>query len=176
MLELAIVENVQRADLNPLEEAMAFDYLVKQYEMKHKEIAKKVGLSRPAVANKIRLLKLPDPIKKGLLEGKITEGHARAILGLNSTQAMLLTYRRAVKDGLSVRAIEQIVRRINKGAESKRPTPKQKLDKYAKNYQSKLQRIFGTKVKIKSTKKGGKIIIPFTNKQELEKLYSHFAT
>src|SRR6185369_13355139 len=84
MLELAIIENVQRQDLNALEEAMSFQQLMTEFNLTHEQISKRIGLSRPAIANKIRLLSLPDEIKKGLLEGKISEGHARALLGLQN--------------------------------------------------------------------------------------------
>ena len=104
MLELAIIENLQREDLNPLEEAMAFDQLAQKFGLTHTEIAKKVGYSRPAVANKVRLLSLPDELKKGLMLGTLSEGHARALLGLKENQVMESTYRIITRDGLSVRA------------------------------------------------------------------------
>ena len=117
MLELAIVENIQRADLNPLEEALAFKQLIDNHKLTHTQIAKKVGLSRPAVANKTRLLNLPEVVKKGLLEEKVSEGHARALLGLTSPQAISGAFRKIVQEKLSVRATEELVRRLNEGRE-----------------------------------------------------------
>lgn len=109
MLELAVVENIQREDLNALEEALAFEQLVKLFSLTHEAIAKKVGLSRPAVANKIRLLSLPEELKRGLLERKISEGHARGLLGLESTETQIATYKIILRDHLSVRATEELV-------------------------------------------------------------------
>jgi len=172
MLEMAIVENIQRADLNPLEEALAFKQLVDNYKLTHTNIAKKVGLSRPAVANKIRLLNLPDKIKKGLLSGKISEGHARAILGLGSSQTMLAAYRKIVKEKLSVREVEELVRRLNdKKKQVKKKTSKVVPDKQTIFYEKKLQGVYGQKLSIYRSKRGGRVIIPFTNDKELEMMY-----
>jgi len=172
MLEMAIVENIQRADLNPLEEALAFKQLVDNYQMTHIHIARKVGLSRPAVANKIRLLNLPEKVKKGLLDGKISEGHARAILGLNSPQTILSAYRKILKEKLSVREVEELVRRLNdvKKQESKK-SEEIVPDKQTIFYEKKLQKVYGNKLSIYRSKRGGKVVIPFTNDKELEMMY-----
>jgi len=122
MLELAIVENIQREDLNPLEEAMAFEHLAKKFELTHEEIAKKVGYSRPAVANKIRLLQLPDDVKKDLLKGTLSEGHARALLGLKNIGAIEAAFRVIIRDHLSVRSTEKLVQRLNQSKNA--PTPR----------------------------------------------------
>lgn len=172
VLELAVVENVQRADLNPLEEAMAFDQLSEKFKLTHEEIAAKVGLSRPAIANKIRLLQLPDEIKKGLLEGKIQEGHARGLLGLDNEDAMIATYKIVVRDGLSVRAVEELVRRLNKGHKKQRKKTDRILDKHTQEIETSLQNIYGEKVKLFRSKKGGKIVIPFKSDDELDQIYS----
>lgn len=169
MLEMAIVENIQRADLNPLEEALAFKQLSDNFDLTHGDIAKKVGLSRPAVANKVRLLNLPEKVKKGLLEGKISEGHARALLGLPSSQAITSAYNKILKNELSVRAVEELVRRLNEGR--KKSKKKKTLDKTTAAYEKKLRGVFGKKLKIYRSSKGGKIIIPFSDKNKLERLY-----
>ncbi|MBN2016342.1 ParB/RepB/Spo0J family partition protein [Candidatus Dojkabacteria bacterium] len=172
MLEMAIVENIQRADLSPLEEALAFKQLVDNHKLTHTDIAKKVGLSRPAVANKIRLLNLPEEVKKGLLEKKISEGHSRALLGLASSQSITSAYRKIVKENLSVRAVEELVRRLNEGRKTT-PTKKEKnvVDKKIVSYEKGLQDLYGKGLKIFRSKRGGKIIIPFTTDIELEKQY-----
>lgn len=171
ILELAIVENIQRADLNPLEEAMAFEQLIQRFKLSHGEVASKVGMSRPSIANKIRLLQLPDEIKKGLLEQKISEGHARALLGLLSKQAMLATYKIVIRDGLSVRAVEELVRRLNKGHKKQSKRTDRILDSYTQEVESTLKGIFGQGVKVFRSQKGGKIVIPFTSDRELKKLF-----
>jgi ParB family chromosome partitioning protein len=170
MLEIAIIENIKRKDLNPLEEAMAFENLMSMFNMTQDDIAKKLNIGRPSVANKVRLLELPKEIKKYLLEGRINEGHARALMGLNSTEAMLATAAICVRDQLSVRAVEELVRRLTLGAK-----PMQKnmriLDGKTQEYEEKLQGKFGDRVKLFRTHKGGKIIIPFENDNELQKIY-----
>ncbi len=175
MLELAVVENVQRADLNPLEEALAFDQLTKAFNLTHDAIAKKVGLSRPAVANKVRLLSLPEEIKRGLLEDKITEGHARALLGLNAPDTMLATYKIILRDHLSVRAVEELVRRLNKGHKKQPRRDLRILDEKTTAIESNLQRRFGKGVSLSRSQKGGKITIPFSNDAELDKIVSELS-
>ncbi len=171
VLELAVIENIQRADLNPLEEAMAFEQLAQKFKMTHGEIAKKVGLSRPAIANKIRLLQLPDEIKKGLLDKKIDEGHARALLGLQSKIAMISAYKIIIRDHLSVRAVEELVRRLNQGKYKQRKSTNRILDAYTQKIEKTLKDIYGNQVKLFRSKKGGKIVIPFKSDKELEQIY-----
>jgi ParB family chromosome partitioning protein len=170
MLELAVVENVQRADLNPLEEALAFEQLVKVFDLNHDLIAKKVGLSRPAIANKIRLLSLPEEIKKGLLEEKITEGHARALLGLTAPETMLATYKIILRDHLSVRAVEELVRRLNRGHKKQPRRDLRIVDEKTTQLETSLQQKFGKSVTLSRSQKGGKIVIPFQSDDELDKI------
>jgi ParB family chromosome partitioning protein len=170
MLEMAVIENVQREDLNPLEEALAFEQLVKSFNMTHEQISKRVGLSRPAIANKIRLLTLPEEIKKALLEGKISEGHARAILGLKSEETMIATYKIIIRDNLSVRAVEELVRRLNKGSKVKKRKDMRIIDEKTIQLENNLKETFGEKVSLSRSKKGGKIVIPFQTDDELEKI------
>lgn len=172
MLELAIVENVQRADLNPLEEALAFDQLANVFSLTHDNIAKKLGLSRPAVANKIRLLSLPEEIKRGLLEEKITEGHARALLGLDSTETMIAAYKIILRDNLSVRAVEELVRRLNKGQQRQPRRDLRILDEKTTMIEGSLRAKFGKSVSLSRSQKGGKIVIPFKSDEELDSLFS----
>jgi ParB family chromosome partitioning protein len=175
MLELAIVENVQRADLNPLEEALAFEQLVNSFNMSHEDISRRIGLSRPAIANKIRLLSLPEELKKSLLEEKITEGHARALLGLHSNETMIAAYKIIIRDHLSVRAVEELVRRLNLG---KKITPRKDmriLDDKTSEIETNLRERFGNKVTIARSKKGGKIVIPFSNDKELDRIMTELA-
>lgn len=171
MLELAIVENIQRADLNPLEEALAFKQLIDNHKLTHTQIARKVGLSRPAVANKTRLLNLPEVVKKGLLEEKVSEGHARALLGLTSPQAICGTFRKIVQEGLSVRATEELVRRLNEGRKKTFKRAKVIPDKKTIVYEKELRDLYGEKLKIFRSKQGGKIVIPFTTEADFKQKY-----
>lgn len=170
MLELAIVENVQRADLNPLEEALAFEQLITIFKMSHEDISKRIGLSRPAIANKIRLLMLPDVIKKALLEEKISEGHARALLGLNNKDTMIAAYKIILRDHLSVRAVEELVRRLNKGKKTKLRSDMRIIDEKTTQLETDLKQKFGNKVSLSRSQKGGKIVIPFENDEELDSI------
>ncbi|GAB4283827.1 MAG: ParB/RepB/Spo0J family partition protein [Candidatus Dojkabacteria bacterium] len=170
MLELAVIENIQREDLNPLEEALAFDQLSKTFNLTHEEISRRIGLSRPAIANKIRLLDLPEEIKKGLLDGKISEGHARALLSLKSSEAMIATYKIILRDHLSVRAVEELVRRLNKGNMKSNKKSNRIIDDKTVEIETELRRKFGKKATFYRSKKGGKIIIPFQNEDELENI------
>jgi ParB family chromosome partitioning protein len=168
MLELAVIENLQREDLNAFEEAMAFEQLTKEFNMTHDEIAKRVGLSRPTIANKIRLLTLPDEIKKGLIDDKISEGHARALLGLNSKDAMIATYKMILRDHLSVRAVEELVRRLNRGVPKKVQNNSRIVDDKTIAIEKDLKNRFGKSVTFMRSKKGGKIVIPFSSEDELD--------
>lgn len=170
MLELAVIENIQREDLNPFEEALAFEQLQKNFDMTHEQISKRIGLSRPSIANKIRLLTLPEEIKRGLLEEKISEGHARALLGLKDKETMIATYKVILRDHLSVRAVEELARRLNKG-HKKNPKPRDRIiDERTIAIESDLQNKFGTKVSFSRSKKGGKIVIPFASDKELDRI------
>lgn len=170
MLELAIVENVQRADLNPLEEALAFEQLTKTFNLSHEQISKKVGLSRPAIANKIRLLMLPDELKRALLEGKISEGHARALLGLNSKETIIAAYKTIIRDNLSVRAVEELVRRLNKGKKTLPRKNMRILDDRTTEIELQLKNTFGEKTSLSRSARGGKIVIVFSSDDELDNL------
>lgn len=172
MLELAIIENIHRKDLNPLEEALAFEQLVNLFNMDHADIASKVGYSRSVITNKMRLLTLPDSVKKYLLEDKINEGHARAILGLTSPEAMIATANIVVRDRLSVRQVEELVRRLNEGQTKVYNTAKKRDDDlYLRGLEQNLQKKFGTSVKLDKTKRGGRIVIPFKTDEELKRIY-----
>lgn len=112
MLEMAIVENVQREDLNPLERAKAFERLIKEFNLSHSEVARRIGKSAPYITNTLKLLELPDALKDGLLSGLISEGHARALQGIHDTRLMIEAYKLVLKESASVRRTEEIARRM----------------------------------------------------------------
>ena len=172
MLELALVENIQRADLNPLEEANAYQTLIADFGLTQEQVADRVGKSRTTVTNIVRLLRLPDPVKDALMGGQIREGHARALLGLNDDQAMVEASKLVISRGLSVRQTEELVRRLNT------PTPAKSIGEddlsntpESRALENRLRDFLGTKVNLFRTRKGGRIVIHFYSEEELADLY-----
>ena len=170
-LELAIVENVQRHDLNPIEEGKAYQKLCEEFEMSQEEVSRKMGKSRSLVANKIRLLSLPVEIQKGLIEGKITEGHAKAILSIPNSEKQRALYEMILKSNLTVRQIEEKTREVSVRSHQRHVT----LDPQMKALENALVEILGTKVKISKSGDGGKIVIEYYSKEDLEALLEKFS-
>ncbi|HEY8391500.1 MAG TPA: ParB/RepB/Spo0J family partition protein [Capillibacterium sp.] len=181
VMEIALVENLQREDLNPLEEAQAYRRLLDEFNLTQEEVAKAVGKSRSAIANTVRLLQLPEAIQQMVLKDQLTMGHARALLGLTETEQQLFLGEKIVKENLSVRETEELVRLMNSsivsretGEEKKkeRETGKgrQKLDPNLQAIVEDMTRLFGTKVRIKSSGNRGKIEIEYYSQEELERI------
>ena len=171
LLELALVENLQRQDLNPLEEALAYRRLAGEFEMTQEAIASRVGRSRTAVANALRLLALSDEIKASLASAAISEGHARALLGLEDTTARGEAWRRVVKDGLTVRQTEELVRRWPLAGVSKRNAPPHQQDPDALALEARIRSSLGTKVELRRRASGrGRLVLHFYSDEELEEL------
>jgi ParB family chromosome partitioning protein len=167
-LELAIIENVQRSDLNPLEEAEAYRQLAEDFKLSHEEIAARVGKSRVAVTNTLRLLKLPDSVKNALIEGRISEGHARALLALTSAAAQTAALRTVVAQELNVRKAEQLVRKLS--GEKAAPKPKPATPPDVAELEERLRAGLGTKVTLRSGRKGGTLTIHYYSDEELDAL------
>jgi len=170
-LEVALIENIQRQELNPIEEAMAYERLMKTFNMTQEEVAKKVGKSRPAVANTLRLLNLPAEIQRAVIEGKLMEGHARAILGLQDTEKMLVLYKQVTESGWNVRQVEQKVRELTMKRQMDAVMPDPKLMAMESELRDKL----GTQVKIQKQGSAGKITIEFFSEEELSDIISKMA-
>lgn len=170
-LEVALIENIQRQELNPIEEAQAYDRLIKTFNITQDEVAKKVGKSRPAVTNTLRLLNLPAEVQRGIIEGKISGGHARAILGLPSADKQLLLYKIILEQGLNVRQVEAKVREVTKPKPMDAASPDPKLMAMESELRGKL----GTQVKIQRQGRGGKIMIEFFSDEELEEIIARMA-
>jgi ParB family chromosome partitioning protein len=168
MLELALVENIQRADLNPLEEAVAYQQLIEEFGLRQEEVASRVGKSRAAVANVVRLLRLPDQVKAALLEDRITEGHARALLAAESPEMMIQLLETIISRSLNVRQTEELVRRQTAEA---RPKAKEAPSPDTVELENRFREKLGTKVRLSRSKKGGKLIIHFYSEEELQALY-----
>ena len=169
ILEMALVENIQREDLNAIEQANALITLMEKYSMTQEQAAKRVGKSRPAIANLVRLASLPEKIKKAVLENRISAGHARAILSLKDDELMDIAYERVVAKELSVRQTEELVRSLlspkKAPAEKKAPSPEW-LDA-----QNKLSSLLDTKVSLSGSESKGKIVIEYYSKEQLMELF-----
>lgn len=165
-LELAIVENIQRHDLNPVEEAKSFLKLADEFNLSQEEISLKVGKSRSAVANKLRLLNLPVEIQKALMEGRITEGHAKAILAIENPEKQRALFEMILKNGLTVRQTENKTKEVSVKTHQRTIN----VDPQTKELEGKLSAIFGTKVKINKSGSGGKIMIEYYSQEELENI------
>jgi len=168
MLELALVENIQRSDLNPIEEATAYQQLADEFGLTQEKIADRVGRSRASVANTMRLLRLPDEITAGLLSGEISEGHARALLMLEDGDEQTLTYRSVVRRGLSVRQTEELVRRLQNPGERTARQPRRSVETEA--LERRLREALGTKVELYRSRKGGRVVVHFYSEEELQAL------
>jgi ParB family chromosome partitioning protein len=165
-LELAIIENIQRHDLNPIEEANSYLKLSKEFGLSQEEVAQRVGKSRSAVANKLRLLQLPAEIQRALQEEKITEGHAKAILAISDPEKQRVLFEMIIKNNLTVRQVEGKTREISVRKHRRLIN----IDPEVKAVEDKLIGALGTKVKLVQSGQGGKIIVEFYSKEELNSL------
>jgi len=170
MLALALVENIQRADLNALEEALAYRQLTKEFGLTQTQVAKKVGKSRAAITNTLRLLKAARPVQEALLGNQISEGHARALLGLEKARAQAATLKIVLKRGLNVRQTEELVRR-SLGASQKKQPPQREISPQTRTLETNFREALGTKVSLARGDKGGRIVIYFYSDEELDALY-----
>lgn len=168
--EIALVENLQRDDLNPIEESEGYHYLMEKFSLTQDEISKKIGKSRSAIANVMRLNNLCQPVKELLKEDKITQGHARALLTLDE-DIQITVAERIVRDGLNVRQTESLVQNLGKEKRpSSRKMPNPMMQKYYKDVENNLSSQFGTKVRICEGSKKGRIEIEYYSKDDLERI------
>lgn len=167
-LEMAIVENVQRTDLNPLEQAQAYQLLADEFGLSHEQIAERVGKSRPAVTNRIRLLSLPEDVRQALTNGQISEGHARALLALPTSQAQSAAMSTILRNGLNVRQAEDLVRHIL-GEKPRRKSRSLPLAEVA-DLEERFRQHLGTKVHLSRRGKNGFLTIYFYSDEELDTL------
>ena len=172
MSEVALVENLQREDLNPLEEAGAIDELMKKYDLTQEEISERVGKSRSAIANSLRLLSLSDGVKKLIEQQEISAGHARALVGLSTQQQEEIAFE-VIRKELSVRQTEQLVSSCKKTGKTKKEKGEVVMNLAAKELQTSLSRKLGTKVRVKQNDKKGKIEIEFYDDETLNRILSY---
>ncbi|AGF25520.1 MULTISPECIES: ParB/RepB/Spo0J family partition protein [Bacillus amyloliquefaciens group] len=170
MREIALLENLQREDLSPLEEALAYDSLLKHLDLTQEQLAKRLGKSRPHIANHLRLLTLPESIQNLIAEGTLSMGHGRTLLGLKNKNKLEQLVKKVVEEQLNVRQLEQLIQQLNNNVprETKKKEPVQ--DVVLKERESYLQNYFGTTVNIKRQKKKGKIEIEFFSNEDLERI------
>jgi len=172
-LEIALIENVQRADLSPLETAEAYHQLATDFKLNHSQIAERVGKSRVAITNTLRLLNAPPSVKQALVQEQITEGHARALLSLSTTQAQAAALQTILDKELTVRQTESLVRKLSGEKLPSQPKPAPSPEVVA--MEEKLESALGTRVKMKYGKQGGTITIHYYSDEELEALIDKFA-
>ncbi len=174
ILEIALIENIQREDLNPIEEALAYKRMVEELGQSQSEIASKVGKDRSTIANLLRLLKLPEQVQKELLEENITTGHAKAILMLDNEALQKRLCKEVIEKELSVRKTEELARRLLKGKSPQKT--KNEPDPDIENLSKRLSEQIGARVKIVHGKKGGKVEIRCSSRDQLERLIDLLAS
>jgi ParB family chromosome partitioning protein len=180
-LEVSLIENIQRENLNPVEEAKAYAYLLQEAGITQDELAKRVGKNRSTISNSIRLLQLSSPMQNDLLTGKFTAGQARALLSVVNPADREILYKTVLEKDLSVRATEQLAAQFNKGKraafQSKKKRTKKALDKPRDivDIEDKFLQAFGSQVEVKGSLEKGKLEIPYTSSEELERLYQLLA-
>jgi ParB family chromosome partitioning protein len=168
-LELALIENIQRADLSPLETAQAYHFLIDEFGLTHEEVAARVGKSRESVTNTHRLVKLPEEVKEGLAQGQISEGHARALLGLEANPlAMVEVYKTVIANKLSVRQTEELVKKLN--SSQPRRAKRKAAPIEIQEMEEQLRRYLGTRIKLRYGKDGGSLTIYYFSDEELNSM------
>lgn len=172
-LELALVENLQRTDLNPLEAAAAYEQLVADFGLTHAEVAERVGKSRVTVSKAVRLLRLPEAAKAALADGRITEGHAHALTGLEEAQDCQRALSQIETQELTVRQTEALVRRLNGAEVQPEPEvqPVRERDPHDEALENAFREALGTKVSLSRRQRGGRLVIDFYSDEELQAIY-----
>ena len=175
MLEMALIENIQREDLNPIDVARGYQRLIQELSLTQEQVAQKVGKERSTVANLLRLLKLPVEVQESLKRGEISMGHARALLGVENSDWLQEIWKRAVQRKMSVREVEAQVRKTNQGKEKKVHIPQPKSP-HIEAMEERFREVLGTKVTIHPQKKGGKIEIEYYSREDLERIWEILQT
>jgi ParB family chromosome partitioning protein len=174
-LEVALIENIQREDLNPMEESAAYRHLMDSFDLSQEEVAKRVGKNRSTVANALRLLKLPQRVKDDLLTNRLSMGHARALLSLEEENDMLEAGAEVIRKRLSVRETEKLVKKIKSfGGMQPRKTQEKVVDPNLENLMGAMKQALGTNVKLSPKGKGGQILITYHDLEELDRLLDLF--
>jgi ParB family chromosome partitioning protein len=173
LLPMALIENIQRQDLNPIEEAAAYRKLAEEYRLTQEDIATAVGKDRSSVANYLRLLKLPDEVRAELATGRLTMGHARALLGVSDEARQREAAREVIAKGLSVRETESLIKQLTRPRPLRDTAPGAAPDVHTRAAEERLRLALGTRVSIVRKGSGGRIEIAFTSEDELQRLFEH---
>ncbi|WP_100405875.1 ParB/RepB/Spo0J family partition protein [Bacillus solitudinis] len=176
MMEIALIENLQREDLNPIEEALAYEKLLEHLSITQEELSKRVGKSRPHIANHLRLLQLPEVVQEFISDGKLSMGHGRALLGLKEKQKLSALLEKVLQEKLSVREVEQIIHQLNERVSRETKRKKIVLPPLLQEKQDFLRSHLGTSVSIKQGKKKGKIEIDYFSDDDLERILELLAS
>lgn len=172
VMEISLIENLQREDLNPMEEAMAYKRLVDDFSLTQEEISKRVGKSRPAIANSLRLLNLDPKVANYLVEGTLSEGHGRMLVSIDDFDLQYEVAKKIIDESLNVRQTEKLIKKLN---EKKPVNPKkEKNDIYIREIEDKLKNVLGTKVSINKSRKKGKIEIEYYSEDDLQRILDIF--
>lgn len=176
MMEIALIENLQREDLNSIEIAQAYKKLMDQFSLTQEDLAARVGKSRPHVANFLRLLQLPAEVQENVSRGTLSMGHARALRGVKDREVQLKLARKCIKEGASVRQLEEWVQQVNEGLQRERKKKKKKKEEnpVLRRYEDLLQEAFSTPVRIRHGQKKGKVEFEYYSERELERLMELF--
>jgi len=172
LLEMSIVENIQREDLNPMEEAEAYNMLITEFDLTQDQVAVRVGKSRSAVANFLRLRQLPEQIKISIMDGALSMGHARALLGAKTSAQQNAAWRSVVSKGLSVRETENLIKRLKSEEKKPKESSPSSEQRYLISLAEDLSRHFGTQVQIKRRGQTGTVEIKFYSNDDLDRLLS----
>lgn len=177
LLEIALIENIQRENLNPIEEAQAYRKLIETVGLTQEALATRVGRDRSYITNYLRLLKLPNDLQQLVVEGRLSTGHARTVLGLSQEELQRRVVRQIIEGGLSVRATEQLVQKLTQEKPAKGSLTARAVDPNVRAAETKLRRALGTQVKIHMAGDGrGRVEISFFNAQDLDRIYSLLVT
>ena len=168
VLEISLIENIQRQDLNPIEEALAYKKLLSDFNLTQEELSKRIGKSRTAITNTIRLINLDSSVQQYVIDGIISEGHGRALLSLEDGELQYIYSQKVIDEKLSVRELEKLIR--NASLKSEKSEKNEELNPYYKDVRDRLQNYFGTKVNLSSKKNRGKIEIEYYSEEDLERI------
>lgn len=173
VLELALIENIQREDLNPIEEALAYQELQQKYELSQEDLAQRVGKDRSTIANTLRLLGLPESIRADIIEGRLSMGHARALLSLENDEDKIKLKKKVLDQHLSVRDLENLIRHLKNAKPTKTRVQVLEAKPQYRFLEERLSAHLGTKVSIKSQGKQGKVVIEFYSPEDLDRIYNN---
>lgn len=172
VLEVSLIENIQRQDLNPIEEALAYKRLIDEFKLTQEELSKRIGKSRTTITNCMRLINLDDRVKEYIIEGVLSEGHGRTLLSINDEELQYTIAQKVIDEGLSVRELEKLIKKVY-STDKKKKDNKEVNDEnniYYKDIEEKLQSHFGTKIKLSYKKDKGKIEIEYYSEEDLQRI------